>query len=95
MSYELHPLSAAFPAMPASELLALVDGVRPASHLEVKTMVASDWFKGLKKSQRAVFVSLWSPMAAASSNQHITTVETRSPRYAAEVAQQLISKAAQ
>jgi hypothetical protein len=93
MTYTQHPLSAAFPAMSDDELNARIDGVIPSSQQFIDRVIASDWFQGLKKSQRAAYAVRWFHFHAKGSNQHKCVIDTTTARYAAEQAQRVIQKA--
>ena len=84
MIRQAHPLSAAFPSMSMQEFAAYRDGVKPAPAHVIKALVATDWFQGLKKGQRAMYVSRWYHWLAVGSNQYVRRTHTGSPRYGAE-----------
>ena len=94
MTYTQHPLSAAFPAMTAEEVDSRLNGEIPSDKSFIDAVTASDWFKTLNVAQRAMYVVSWYHWCDKGSNQYKKKISTRSPRYAAEVAQQVIQRAA-
>jgi hypothetical protein len=89
-----HALSNVFPSMPVHVFERFRDGVAPAPEAVIRAMLQSKWFKGLKKSQRAMYVVTWFHWLKHGSNQYKHIVRTDTPRYAAELAQAGIERAA-
>lgn len=79
--------------MPVQVFERFRDGVVPAPPVVIRAMLDSEWFKGLKKSQRAMYVATWFHWLKRGSNQHKQIVRTDSPRYAAELAQAATARA--
>lgn len=94
MAYVQHPLSAAFPAMTIERFEAIRDGVYPADNATIQALIASEWFKSLKKSQRAIYGAIWFHHLEVGSNQYVRRIKTNTPRYFAEQAQRAIQEAA-
>jgi hypothetical protein len=80
--------------MNADELQMRLDGVIPSNAEFLDRVISSDWFQGLKKSQRAMYVVCWFNYLALGSNQHKPIKSSKSTRYAAEQAQIAIAGAA-
>jgi len=93
MTYEQHPLSAAFPAMSVEQFEAYRDGVLPMTHEVRGALLASAWFRGLNKSQRAIYGVKWFHHLAVGSNQHRQRIKTNTKQFAAEQTQELIGRA--
>ena len=55
----------------------------------LRAMLESDWFMGLKKSQRAMYAVKWFHWLKRGSNQYKRILATNSPRFRAEEAQRL------
>lgn len=91
-TYVQHSLRAVFPGICDEQIQGRIDGVIPMSKPEIEAVVASDWFQSLKKSQRAAFACSWFHWLERGSNQHKRTTKTNTPRFAAEVAQNLIAE---
>ena len=87
-----HSLRTVFPGLCDEQIHGRIDGVIPMSKPEIEAVVASDWFKSLKKSQRAVFACGWFHWLERGSNQHKRVTKTTTPRFAAEAAQSLIAE---
>lgn len=86
-----HFLTSAFPGLCDEQIHGRIDGVIPMSKPEIEAVLASDWFKSLKKSQRAAFACGWFHWLEHGSNQHKRVIKTTTRRFAADVAQKLIS----
>lgn len=96
MNYTQHPLKLAIPRLSNEEINSLIfcEDVVLLTDIEAMTAISLEWFKGLPAYQRALFTCTVYGWLAKGSNQHKKKVSTRSPRYAAEVAQQVIERAA-
>lgn len=89
-----HPLSAAFPDMTTERFEAIRDGVYPADESILQALLASDWFKSLGASQRAIYGAIWFHHLEVGSNQYVRRIKTNTPRYAAERALRCIQEEA-
>ncbi|KQP43934.1 hypothetical protein [Pseudorhodoferax sp. Leaf274] len=93
MTYQQHPLSAAFPAMTVEEFEAYRDAVIPMPARIFDVLVETEWFKAMKTSQRVAYAATWCHWLARGSNQYVRRRSTQSPQYRAEVAQLAVRKA--
>ena len=70
------------------------DGLVPPPPVVIQAMLECEWFRGLKKSQRCMYVVRWFHWLKRGSNQYKQILRIDSPRYVAELAQTAIERAA-
>lgn len=94
VAHKQHPLSAAFPDMTTERFEEIRDGVYPADGATLQALLASEWFKSLGASQRAIYGAIWFHHLQVGSNQYVRRIKTNTPRYAAERALRCIQEKA-
>ncbi|MFV0675545.1 hypothetical protein [Variovorax sp. tm] len=96
MNSPKHPLSAALPSRSQDELTSIerCEGLVQITAEELRALCASAWFKRKSAGYRALIVVSHCEWAAAGSNQHGLVPDSRSPRAAARIAQELVVRVA-